>query len=279
MGPLHESWRQVAATSNYPFEDGSNLTTRDGLVLPKRVVLDAVVHPASPGPFRIEAIDVSVSDVQIRIRDRDQNLVATGSFPITDSPDEIPLLTPEGHPAGLLVTDPVGLAALRGWPRGLHTFGITNAVFVASACVPGAASGLLGVRVGERILTGEITFVGENGVVLRPEVIEGETVIRYDVVGDPLFYRARCEPAIQETSEESPSGLEAKRYVQSIRLVTNRGTPDERVVLLAPDSPWTGGPGKLFLTPAYVDGAGPTTALRITSVSGGLRFSLGGATN
>jgi hypothetical protein len=273
---LHEGWREAQAASRYPFADSASLTTTDGLVLPRQAVLDASVHPPAAGPFRLLAVRVSASAVAIDVAGVGRDALATATFTAAVPDEVLPLLTPAGRPAGLLVLDPTAASTLRAWPRGTHEFRSGTADFVPSVCAPAAPGGVAGIVVGDEVFSGEVTLVGENGVVLSVEADDGSgrRVIRFDVVGDPLFFRSDCEGAKHEAGGP---GLEAKSYLKKLRVAGDTSAPDddppESAVDLIPVASQIG----VVLAPLVDPAAETVTALRITASDGRIRIGFAGA--
>jgi hypothetical protein len=153
---LHPEFRDEQLYSRYPFADGASLTSRGGLALTPDTFLDASVYPIGGGARAyLSVLGVAPGLVTIWVGDPALARRASAAFDPLDPPDRLALADAAGRPAGLLLADPVLLAATQAWPAGEHVFD------------PAAT---------------------EDGVVVREE----DGAIRVDVVGDPLFARRLC---------------------------------------------------------------------------------------
>jgi len=204
-------FRDIAVAARYPFADDATLTTRDGLTLHESTFVDAVVYP--PGArttVGIRSVEITERHATLWIGDETQPRLASGTFDRLDTADAVPLVDLYDRPAGLLLTDPVHLSVFQTWPLGRHDLTAKAAPFVASCVIPLPAVGVQGFVVGGVVLTGDVWFVGEDGVVLSEE----DGAIRVDIVGDPLFVRRLCGPV---------DLFQTRRFVKTI----NGIPPDE----------------------------------------------------
>jgi len=192
--------------TGYPFSDAATLTNSAGDELAPGTFLDAALWPIG-GQARMYLANVNIAHDQITltIGDPAQPALASGSFPLATPPATLTLLDAYNRPAGLLVSEPVRLAAFAAWAPGDHPFTVDQAEFVSSCCMPTPEVGVRGVLLDDgTFLTDEVWLVGDNGVVLSttagseplysPVANVGTAVIRVDVVGDPLYRRALCDP-------------------------------------------------------------------------------------
>jgi hypothetical protein len=193
MRIIHPEFRNENQGSNYPFADTASLISRDKIVLPPDMFIDASIFPIGGGPRPyISALVVSNRLVTIWIGDPTNAQLASGSFDPLAPPGMIALADRYGRPAGLFVSDPLQLAAAQTWSSGTHTFDVGATEFAASCTIPTPEPGVRGLLAAQGILlTGDAWLVGEQGVVLSKDV-DGN--IRVDVVGDPLFARRQCAP-------------------------------------------------------------------------------------
>ncbi len=195
-------WRAENATTFYPFADGATLTNGTA-VLPPELFVDASLYPIGAGPnMRLAQVVVTNQAVTLVIGDDDSAETATVTFPLLDPPAELRLLDKYGRPAGLLLADVAQLSIFQSWSPGTYAFSTAESAFAASCCAPTpeiCARGFL--LAAGTVLTGDVWLVGDNGVVLSshtvvdntPGMLGGPqtyTVIRVDIVGDPLFKRA-----------------------------------------------------------------------------------------
>jgi hypothetical protein len=185
-------YRDENRDSRYPFADDATLVTSSGLALDPATFLDASVYPIG-GSARaaLTAIEVSNRLIRFWVGDGDNPRRASGEFDPLRPPETIHLMDPFGRPAGLLLANPILLAASQVWSIGTHAFPAGTAEFVASCVIPTPEIGVRGFLTADGdLLTGDVWWVGENGVVVRDD----EGVVRIDVVGDPLFARRLCYP-------------------------------------------------------------------------------------
>jgi hypothetical protein len=220
-------YRDENAASRYPFADGASLRATSGLAIDPATFLDAAVYPVG-GRARCGVTAIVVADriVTIWVGDPPRSRRASGTFDPFFPPDAVHLEDEYGRPAGMFLADPVLLAASQAWPTGTHTFPAGAAELAASCVVPTPEAGLRGflTEAGD-LLTGDVWWVGEHGVVVRDE---GGTV-RVDVVGDPLFARRLCfplgvfsTPRFVRTINGIPPGPDGNFQV----LVGDRDAPD-----------------------------------------------------
>jgi hypothetical protein len=210
MRTRFEQWRHAHADSHYPFEDGCELVTLSGQVLPIGVFLDASLYPVgNVDGLQIQSISISVDTVRIFIGVLDDPQLCVTEFSLLSPPEELTVRDVFGREAGVLVAEPLLLSGLQAWGVGTHIFPEGAARFVASAVIPLPHTGVYGVVLDDNsVLIGDVWLVGEDGITLScgyedVEVVCGVTerryVIRVDAVGDPLFKRKLCEPDRFET--------------------------------------------------------------------------------
>jgi hypothetical protein len=193
MRIIHPEFRNENKDSNYPFADTATLISRDKVVLPPDMFVDASIFPIG-GTERlyISSLEVGNRLVTIWVGDPTEAQLASGSFDPLAPPSMIALLDVYGRPAGLFVSDPLQLAAAQTWSSGTHTFDLGATEFAASCTIPTPEPGVRGlIAATGLLLTGDAWLVGEQGVVLSKDA-DGN--IRVDVVGDPLFTRRQCAP-------------------------------------------------------------------------------------
>lgn len=225
---LNQEWRAQNGATKYPFSDVATLTTRDGRILVEGTFLDAALHPVGgrAGAY-LSRVTLTHQTVTVWVGDDGGQLRASGTFELIRPPDLVQLADDLGRPAGVLVSESARLGIFQSWGVGDHDFTQAASEFCAGCCTPTPEVGLRGVRLDDgSILTGELWLVGEDGVVLRTseETVGGEavTVVRVDVVGDPLFRRRLCTP---EELFVTP------RFVRTLRILHAGGeftcSPDE----------------------------------------------------
>ena len=204
---IFPEWRAENSNTTYPFTAEATLT--NGTVfIPSGILVDAILYPiGSDGPLRLSRVDVAYGSVTLWIGDSININLASGTFTIPSTNEQIALTDSNGMPAGLLIGQPEQLGLFLTWGIGTQLFESDQTPFTATVCVPTAAPGVTGFLLPDgTLLTGEVWLVGDAGIVLRHEIvttpdptggINGDVtydVIRVDVVGDPLFRRRLCVP-------------------------------------------------------------------------------------
>jgi hypothetical protein len=182
-------WRDELKDSRYPFTDSSSLEGTGGIKIDKDIFLDAVLYLIGYNPpLYIRTISAQARLVTISISDATNSASITGTLDPFNNGDTIALSDNYGRPAGLLVCDPERISRFQTWPLGTYSFD-DKAEFVASVVIPLPENHLSGFILPDgSVATGDVWFVGENGVVVRDD----NGTIRFDMVGDPLFKRALC---------------------------------------------------------------------------------------
>lgn len=261
---LFPSWAQENTSTVYPFIETAGLWSEDRQVrLEPGTFVDAVIHiPGLVDAPHLTRITPHGAEAVIAVGSQDNPVAASGVIDLTRPSRDIPLQDRFGRPAGLLVGDPIRLAALRSWPSRTHTFTPDQTAFCPFCCIPLTEPGLSGFVLADgTFVGGEVWLGGADGVVVRPEIrddpVTGEPtlVIRVDVTGDPLFRRRLCEPN---------DLFQTPRFVRRLQVVSRSGTfvvvPDEHGVIRAvADASST-----------------PNPALRLTVRPDGLRLELAG---
>jgi len=202
---LFEAWRRENEATKYPFSPRARLVNEAGLALTEGTFLDASLFPiGATGPLYLTRAVVTHETATLYVGDETDNARCSGSFRLVNPPSVVSLADAVGRPAGLLVSEPARLAVAQSWGVGTHEFGPADTEFCATCCVPTPEVGLRGVLLDSgELLTGDVWLVGSDGVVLRGEEVTlvgpcredvPTTVIRVDVVGDPLFRRRLCSP-------------------------------------------------------------------------------------
>lgn len=190
---LFPEFRDENATSRYPFADTATLTSDDGT---QQIELDAFIDASfypigCRGRLHLSKVAVTARAVTLSFSDSRAAILCSTTFDPLDPPEVLQVTDLLARPAGVILADTLQLAAFGAWPLGMHTFRLGAAELVASAVVPTPEIGLRGILTEEgELLTGDIWFVGDNGIVVR----EDAGYIRIDVVGDPLFARKLCFP-------------------------------------------------------------------------------------
>ncbi len=209
---FQEFYDEYAAT-RYPFLDTCTLVADTGQLLDTDLFLDAALYPVGNVlALHIATIVVQSRLVVISIADSKKVVLATTSFDPFGSVSDLVVTDSYGRPAGILVSDAARLSRFSSWVEGTHTFAVTAAVFSPSCVTPVPAAGVRGVGTAHGdVLTDAVVLVGGPGVVLRAV---GDTGIRIDIIGDPLYRRRLCEAA---------SAFQTPLFVQTI----NNCPPDQ----------------------------------------------------
>lgn len=193
-------WRRQNEPTRYPFSSEATLTGTDGTALVEGTFLDAALYPvgASTGLYLASA-EIDHQAVTLSIADATRAVVASGRLPLVGAPDTVVLADAGGRPAGVLISESARLGIFQSWGVGLHEFGPEATEFAATCCFPTPEAGVRGIAlVDGSVFVGDVWLVGDDGVVLRAEEVMLPaglvTVVRVDVVGDPLFRRRLCVP-------------------------------------------------------------------------------------
>jgi hypothetical protein len=265
---LFPEWRQENDATPYPFAPRSTLTAESGAVIPEGLFLDAAIYPIGGGArLCLSQAVVGYDQIVLFVGDENDQSLCSGTCP-TVSPDaEVALYDRVGRPAGVLVSEPARLSIIQSWGIGTHVFGLDAAEFCATCCIPTPEVGLRGILLEDgELFVGDVWLVGSDGVVLRSETpsLSDEngneytgTIIRMDVVGDPLFRRRLCTPH---------DLFAAPNPIRKLRAIG----PDGSEFLLEPDDHGgiriTGGNNKV-----------EDTVLRVGTNPGGVEFTLAGS--
>lgn len=192
---IFPQFRDEQSDSRYPFVDTATLRTDSGLDAGKYTFIDAVLHPINgeEGVY-ISSIFVQLGQVTIWIGDQTTTKTCSAAFTTigADPPNELPLIDIYGRPAGLLLVNSVEVSKFAGWPQGEHLFRPAATTFVSTVVIPAQEPGVRAVMPAtEEFLTDDLWLIGDQGVVVRGV---SDTVIRFDIVGEPLFQRFLCGP-------------------------------------------------------------------------------------
>lgn len=187
-------FRDQMAPTLYPFNDSATLTSTTQQTIDRDMFLDAGLHPIGvAGPYLyISSIEIAPREVTITFADSTREDRAFAVFDPLAATEMIPVTDTVGRPAGVLVASIPSIPRFTAWPIGRHTFLPTATQLVPSCVIPTPEVGVRGLVLDTAdLFTDDVVIVGENGVVVRQD---GESTIRIDVVGDPLFRRKLCDP-------------------------------------------------------------------------------------
>lgn len=215
---IHPEWRASNEPTKYPFGDRATLTNGIDILL-EGIFLDAILYPIG-GQARmfLSQVEIEHDRAILSIGDPETNVLATGEFDIISPPSRVKMTDALGRPAGLFISEPLRLATFQSWTVGTHVFQIGDTEFAGTVAVPTPELGVRGIQLEDgSLFTGDVWIVGDDGVVVRSEPVTepgkcGEpdvplSVIRVDIVGDPLFRRRLCTDA---------DLFETPRFVRSI---------------------------------------------------------------
>jgi hypothetical protein len=229
---IHPTWRDEQLSGNYPFGDTATLVNDHGRALTADLFLDAQLYViGATGCVYLSRVEVDASTVTLWFGDAANPYLARASYPAAAPPTSLQIKDLYERPAGVLVADATQLTTLAVWETGQHDFTFEQTNFAATCCLPMDQPGVRGIELADGTLfTGPVWLIGSDGVVLRSETQQAMpecgpdvwlTVIRVDIVGDPLYRRKLC------------AGLEftAPQPIRKLR-VHNRGqtfelTPDQ----------------------------------------------------
>ncbi len=264
---IFPEWRRENEPTRYPFAPHATLVNAAGVAVTEGVFLDASLYPVGGlDRLYLSAAVIDHQTATLYVGDAADPRRCSGVVGLV-SPDGLVVLADAvGRPAGVLVSEPARLAVIQSWGTGTHEFDQTATEFCATCCVPTPEPGLRGVLLDDgELLTGDVWLVGSDGVVLRREtaavvngcgVSEPVTVVRVDVVGDPLFRRRLCQPRDLFVTPDP---------VRRLRLIAPDGSQFE----LTPDAR-----GNVQIVGG--NNAAEDTILRVYTTPAGVRFEVAG---
>lgn len=206
-------WRDQLKDTRYPFCDRCSLATADNLVIDKSAIYDASFYIVNwSSKLFITSIEIT-SDVatqaNIYVGNPASKKAASAVIDPFDVPEVITFSDNLGRQAGILVVDPVAMSFIQTWPIGEHIFRET-AEFVPSVVLPMPDNLVSSLRCdNSALINNDAWLIGEDGVVLR---LDGDSNIRVDIIGDPLFKR-----------RQNPGSFVTPRFIKTI----NNIPPDD----------------------------------------------------
>jgi hypothetical protein len=200
--------------TKYPFIPTASLSNGQVSFL-EGTFLDAHIYSvAGSGRYYISQAVVQSDSVTLYIGDASDPFRLSGEIALPSSSASVQLKDAYGRPGGILVSEPDRLALMSAWGLGTHRFSLNQTEFCVTCQMPIPDPGVSGFRLptGE-ILSGSVWFIGEDGVVLRPEPSTDKNgnpilLLRVDVVGDPLYLQRLCE------SEDLFTPVRAVRFLR-----------------------------------------------------------------
>jgi|JI10StandDraft_1071094.scaffolds.fasta_scaffold06965_2 hypothetical protein len=248
--------------TNYPFIPAASLSNNSVFFL-QGTFLDAQIYAVGGvGNYYISSVVITSNHFKINIGDSNNSTLISGTVQLPIVESIIELTDSYGRPAGLLVSEPSRLALFSTWGIGTHTFEAKQTTFAITCQIPVPDAGVTGFVLPDgSLVTGNVWFVGEDGVVLRHEVGEDKygnptDLIRVDIVGDPLFLQRLCNPE---------SLFVPVNPVRTVRIVADNQTFD-----CTPDEFGN-------ITIQMNDSLAADAALRVRTTDVGLVFSVEGS--
>lgn len=196
---VFSEYRKKYSTTPYPFCDtATRQDTTGSLKLPAELFIDASIYmPGVTSSVYMKQLIVSANQVSITVAGTVHGESATGTL---SSDGEVVLRSEVKKQVGVLVVSSQYIDYLHSLNVGTYKFE-PAATMLATRCVmPIKSTGVTSISIGdqENSLSGDVWLVGENGIVIRTtELPTGESVIRIDAIGDPLFKAAACEAGQQ----------------------------------------------------------------------------------
>lgn len=188
---LFPEFRDELEATKYPFGDMVTLTNGT-VTIDRDTFLDATLYPIGAyGRLCLGRISVLAKKVTLYLTDEHGTERASAEFDPLLPPALLYFTDVWERPAGVLVSEALRLSRFSAWDTGDYEFDMTQTEFVPSCVIPLPEPGVRGVlSQANDLFTGDLWIVGDNGVVVSAE---GDTTIRVDIVGDPLFVRKLCE--------------------------------------------------------------------------------------
>lgn len=191
---IFPEFRDEQGDSKYPFADYATLRASDREIsFRKDVFIDAVFYPIGGGvAVYLSRVVVAINKVTIYAQTVDPAVTISAEYDPLSLPEKntLDFYDEYNRPAGVMIFDSDRILEIAQWGIGEYTFTRAAAEIVATAFIPAQEPGVRALTVdGKEFITGDVCFVGSDGVVLT----ENDGVIRVDIVGVPLFQRAACD--------------------------------------------------------------------------------------
>jgi hypothetical protein len=263
---LFPEWRKQNETTKYPFSERATLTSRAGKILLEGTFLDANLYPiGGTAGLYLSKVIVTHATVTIYVGNEGTSELCSTTFSILSPPVTLILRDVYDRPAGVLISAEYRLGVFQALGVGTHIFERSSTEFAATVCVPVPEQGVRGILLDDgTFLTGDVWLVGDDGVVLRKQLITQNnicgggipcTVIRVDIVGDPLYRRRLCNPQSLFTTVNP---------IKTMRFISDNMTFD----CASLDG---------NITIGVNNAAATDTILRITNTETGLKISVAGS--
>ena len=186
--------------TRYPFVPTASLSNGNVAFL-EGTFLDAHIYAiGGTDRYYISKVEVSSNQFVIVIGDSGTATRLTGTVPIPIVDSVVRLVDNNLRSGGVLVSESSRLALLAGWGIGTYTFERAQSEFCVTCQMPIPDPGVTSFRLEDgNVFSGQVWWVGDDGVVLSVETAtdkngESYDVVRVDVVGDPLFLERLCKP-------------------------------------------------------------------------------------
>ena len=220
---LFPEWPNETIGTKYPFASRATLTNGTVQLL-EGTILDAVFYViGAQERLRLSKVIVTHADVTLYLGDQNNDALASGVFGLPSPPDTVTFADAFGRPAGFLVSDSQRLGLFPSWGVGTHEFEADATEFAATVCIPTPEQGVRGLQLPDgSLLTGDVWLIGDAGVVLQVATVNGQHVVKVNVVGDPLYKRRLCG---------DPSLFTTPKFIRSVTF-----TDANQSVRVLPDS-------------------------------------------
>ena len=240
---LFPEFRDQFEATKYPFAAQATLRNELGDVIPEETFFDAHLYPiGSEERLYLTKVEVDHAAVTLYVGDLYEEERCSGSYDPSDPPSKLALYDNYDRPAGIFVTEPYRIAVFQSWGIGIHRFEVGQTEFAATCCMPQPAVGVRGIQLEDgTLVTGRAWILGDDGVVVRYEAVPRESdcrgsfdplsVIRVDIVGDPLYRRRLCEPDLFET----PNPIRKLRFVDENQAVECEGNEYGNITIMGND--------------------------------------------
>ena len=184
---IFSEYRDANKSTKYPFVDTATLSSTNGkFTLSQEVFCDASIYiPGAVAPVYIQKLNITGSGITLTVSDYSKKYTATGT--VTPKSNSVKLVNNSEQQVGILVAS-VDLTYFTSIPKGEYEFTYRATSFVPRCIVPLKDVGVTSIGVsGGKQLYGDVWLIGKDGIVIRYD--REKEVIRFDIVGDPLFKR------------------------------------------------------------------------------------------
>jgi hypothetical protein len=194
---LFPEFRDEQRASRYPFADTATLqsSTNATIQISTDTFLDASFFAIGGGARTfISSIDIATQTITIVIGDDDLTSRLSATYNPLQPPEDgvLNFVDVYERPGGMLLSTPAALALFSSWEIGTYEFTRAQTEFVASVSIPANEPGVRALQPEtKQLMTSDVWLIGDQGVVVR---LDGTNIVRFDIVGVPLFERAICEP-------------------------------------------------------------------------------------